>query len=119
MITIRTILVAAGFALLSSPAWAHAFLKTANPAVGSVVSQPPGKVVINFTESVEPLFSSIVVQNAAGLRVDTGNVHLDGGDTHLAVGLKPLPPGEYKVTWHATATDTHKTEGNYDFTVTR
>jgi copper resistance protein C len=95
------------------------FPEDGQTAVGSAVMQAPGQVVINFTESVEPLFSSIVVRNAAGLRVDSGDIRLDGRDTHLAVGLQPLSPGEYKVTWHATATDTHKTEGSYDFTVTR
>jgi methionine-rich copper-binding protein CopC len=97
MSTIQTILVAAGFALLSSQVLAHAFLKAANPAVGSMVSLPPGQVAINFTKSAEPLFSSIVMRNAAGLRVDAGDVHFNGGDTHLAVGLKPLSPGEYRV----------------------
>lgn len=120
MSPIQTILVAAaGFAVLSPQASAHAFLKTASPPVGSAVSQPPGQVVINFTEGVEPLFSSIIVKNASGVRVDSGDIHLVGGDTHLVVGLKPLAPGEYRVTWHATSTDTHKTEGGYDFTVTR
>ena len=103
--------------LLSSAASAHAFLKTATPAVGSTVPQPPDQVVIDFTEGVEPSFSTITVQDAAGAAVDTGNIHLQGGNTHLAIGLKPLPPGTYKVIWHATAVDTHKTEGNYTFTV--
>jgi methionine-rich copper-binding protein CopC len=111
-------LVAAGLLLGAGPATAHAFLDTATPAVGSTLRQPPSQVVIDFTEGVEPLFSSIVVRDAAGARVDTGAVHLTGGgDTHLAVDLKPLPPGVYKVVWHATATDTHKTQGSYGFTV--
>jgi hypothetical protein len=85
--------------------------------VGSVVQRSPAEVVIDFTEGVEPLFSRILVQDAAGARVDDGKVHLQGGDQHLAVGLKTLPPGTYKVIWHATATDTHKTQGSYSFTV--
>ena len=96
---------------------AHAFLKTAIPAVGSTVQQAPSQVVIEFTEGVEPQFSTITVQDASGARVDAGGVQLAGGDTHLAVGLKPLQPGTYKVIWHATAVDTHKTEGTYSFTV--
>lgn len=109
--------VAAGFAFCATQASAHAFLKTATPAVGSTVSQPPSQVVIDFTEGVEPRFSTIEVQNAQGARVDTGRPHLVAGDDHLAVGLKPLPPGSYTVTWHATATDTHKTQGKFNFTV--
>jgi copper(I)-binding protein len=110
-------------ALLSStagPASAHAFLKSASPAVGSEVSTPPAEVVIDFTEGVEPKFSTIMVQDGEGVRMDSGAAHLVGGvDTRLAVALKPLTQGAYKVVWHATATDTHKTEGSFSFTVGR
>ncbi len=102
---------------LAGAASAHAFLKTAVPAVGSQVQQAPSEVAITFTEGVEPAFSSIAVMNAAGQPMDAGSPHLKGGDTVLAVPLKPLPPGVYTVSWHATATDTHKTEGKFTFTV--
>ena len=110
-------LAGAGLVLGAGQASAHAFLKSAAPAVGSVVQAAPGQVAIEFTEGVEPKFSTIAVQDSAGASVATGDVHLVGGNTHLAVGLKPLPPGTYKVVWHATAVDTHKTEGSFTFTV--
>jgi len=116
----RPILIAAAgaaFLLTARPVSAHAFLKTAAPAVGSTVQQPPSQIAIEFTEGVEPKFSTIAVQDAAGASVVAGPVHLAGDDTHLAIGLKTLLPGTYKVTWHATAVDTHKTEGHYTFTV--
>ena len=115
----RTLLMLAApvLALLAGPALAHAFLKTATPAVGATVQQAPAAVVIDFTEGVEPRFSTIAVQDGSGARVDLGDVHLQGGNQHLAVGLKPLPPGVYKVTWTATAVDTHKTQGDFSFTV--
>ena len=31
--------------------------------------------------------------------------------------LPKLTPGTYTVNWHVTSVDTHKTEGNYKFTV--
>jgi methionine-rich copper-binding protein CopC len=117
MNTSRIIPVAACLAMLASQAGAHAFIKTATPPVGSTVAQSPPQVVIDFTEGVEPAFSSIVVQDAQGNPVATGSTHLAGGDTHLALDIKPLPPGMYTVVWHATATDTHKTEGRFTFTV--
>ena len=98
---------------------AHAFLKTATPPVGSTVPSAPSQVEITFTEGVEPQFSKITVKDANGARVDDGHVHLAGGETELAVGLKPLQSGTYTVTWHATATDTHKTSGSYRFTVAK
>lgn len=108
---------ASGLALGAGPAAAHAFLKSAVPAVGSTVARAPSEVVIEFTEGVEPRFSTITVQDAQGAPVQTGKPHQAGDETHLAVALKPLPPGTYTVVWHATATDTHKTEGKFSFTV--
>jgi methionine-rich copper-binding protein CopC len=113
----RIAALAAAAVLWAGAASAHAFLKTSSPAVGSTLAHAPSQVVINFTEGVEPLFSSISVENAQGAREDVGKPHLAGGDTHLAVKVKPLPPGTYTVVWHATATDTHKTEGSFKFTV--
>jgi methionine-rich copper-binding protein CopC len=110
-------IAAIGLVLGTGHAWAHAHLKTATPAVDSTVQQAPSQVVIDFTEGVEPNFSGITVQDSKGATVDSGGVHLEGGNTHLAVGLKPLTSGTYKVMWHATAVDTHKTDGTFSFTV--
>ncbi len=112
----RTVLALA-LVSAAAPAWAHAFLSTATPAVGSTIQQAPSQVVINFTEGVEPAFSTITVQDAAGQRVDAGDARRDGPETRLAVPLKTLQPGTYSVTWHATAVDTHKTEGHYTFSI--
>ncbi len=113
--TIAAIL--AGLMLCAGPASAHAFLKTANPAVGSTVQAAPNQVAIEFTEGVEPRFSTIAVQDASGASVAARDVKIQGDHTHHAVALMPLQPGTYKEIWHATAVDTHKTEGNYSFTV--
>jgi len=108
-------LVLAGHAAL-----AHALLDRATPPVGGTVTTAPAEVAIVFSETVEPAFSSIVVQDAAGKRVDTGKAHIVSGDARqLAVGLKPVPAGTYTVTWHATSTDTHRTQGHFSFTVAR
>jgi methionine-rich copper-binding protein CopC len=96
----------------------HALLRGAVPSVGGTVPAAPPAVVITFSEGVEPAFSTIVVTDAAGTRVDKGDVHLDGGErTRLAVGLPALPPGTYAVTWHALSVDTHRTEGRFTFEV--
>ena len=116
-IQLSVAILTAGLAV-SEPALAHAFLKSATPPVGSTVQAAPPSVVIDYTEGVEPKFSTIEVQDAAGVRVDSGDVQTAAGDNkRLTVALKPLRPGSYKVVWHVTATDTHKTEGTYTFTV--
>ncbi len=69
---------------------------------------------------MEPRFSGIEVTAPGGARVDAGAAHLAGSDDrHLAVGLGPLQPGTYTVRWHATAVDTHRTEGSFRFTLAR
>jgi copper resistance protein C len=115
--TLLSTLAAALIAAAPASAFAHAYLRTAAPAVGSTVHTAPTEVVIGFSESVEPKFSSIVVRDAAGAQVDKGDTHIAGAETRLAVSLKPLTAGAYTVTWHATSTDTHKTEGRFTFTV--
>jgi methionine-rich copper-binding protein CopC len=117
MLTRGLPVLAAVLTLSTQTAFAHAHLKTATPAPDSTAPVAPHEVVIDFTEGVEPNFSSIAVEDAAGGRVDAGAAHLAGGATHLAIDLKPLKAGLYKVIWHATAVDTHKTAGTFNFTV--
>jgi methionine-rich copper-binding protein CopC len=102
-----------------SVALAHAFLERASPTVGSEIPAAPPELSITFTEGVEPLFSTIVVDGPDGAAIDTGKAHRASGDERrLVVSLPKLTPGTYTVIWHATSVDTHKTEGSYKFTVT-
>jgi methionine-rich copper-binding protein CopC len=105
--------------LLASPAAAHAFLDHASPAVGSTVRAPPAEVKLWFTQELEPAFSSVAVADAAGKRIDKGDVKVEGGGVVLRVSLPPLEPGRYKVTWRALSVDTHVTEGDFTFEVAR
>jgi methionine-rich copper-binding protein CopC len=110
-----------GLAMLAqaSPAFAHAFLERASPPVGSQIAAAPPEVAITFTEGVEPLFSTIEVHGANGVAVSAGAPHVAPDNNRLlSIALPKLPPGTYLVIWHATSVDTHKTEGNYQFTIT-
>lgn len=99
-------------------AGAHAFLDTANPAVGATLKSPPAEVSITFTEALEPAFSRITVVDESGQRVDLGNDHAASDNPmRFSVGLKALKPGSYKVLWQVTSVDTHKTKGSYAFTI--
>ena len=103
---------------LASPAFAHAFLDRSDPPVGSEVSSPPHQISLHFTEGVEPLFSSVEIHDAQGAVVPVSKPHTAPGDDRtLLVAVPNLHPGRYKVTWHVTSVDTHKTEGNFEFTV--
>jgi methionine-rich copper-binding protein CopC len=107
----------AAFALLLGTAEsnAHAFLDHAEPKVGNTVAAPPREVTLTFTQKLEPAFSTITVTNAAGQRVDSGKVRVNG--SQMSILLKPGGTGTYHVNWHVLSVDTHTTEGNFTFQV--
>jgi copper resistance protein C len=99
---------------------AHAFLRDAEPGVGSTVQASPKEVRIRFTEDIEPAFSSIQVFDASGKEVDKHDVHLDRSDrAMLHVSLPRLGAGIYKVVWRVVSVDTHVTNGNFTFRINR
>jgi copper resistance protein C len=99
---------------------AHAFLNEAEPGVGSTVQTSPKEVRIRFTENIEPAFSSIQVFDASGKEVDKRDVHLDRSDRALLhVSLRHLGAGIYKVVWRVVSVDTHVTNGDFAFQVSR
>lgn len=103
---------------IQQAAFAHAFLDHADPRVGSEISTSPASIRIWFSDELDPASSTVQVFNAQGKEVDAGNPHVDAGDkTLLIVSLPPLPAGAYRVVWHVTASDTHKTTGDFKFTV--
>jgi methionine-rich copper-binding protein CopC len=116
---IVTALTAGAAALIAAVgAKAHAFLDHASPAVGSSVPTGPTVVTLWFTQDLEPAFSNVTVTDQAGQRVDLGNAKIPpGSPAELQIGLKPLPPGTYLVSWHVVSVDTHPTEGTFTFEV--
>jgi methionine-rich copper-binding protein CopC len=96
---------------------AHAFLDRASPAVGSTVHTPPSEVRIQYTEDLEPAYSTAHVEDAGGATVSTA-AHVNANEKSvLIVPLGPLKPGRYKVIWKVLSVDTHVTNGTFTFTV--
>ena len=107
-------------ALLLAPglAAAHAFPDHSDPRVGHTVDAPPPAVRIWFDGQLEPVFSTIRVENADRQRVDKSDARVNPTDeTLLEVSLPPLPPGRYRVFWSVVARDGHRTEGDFAFRV--
>jgi hypothetical protein len=99
---------------------AHAFLKDADPGVGSTIQTSPGEIRIRFTENIEPAVSSIQVFDASGKEVDKRDLYLDRSDHALLhVSLPSLGAGIYKVVWRVVSVDTHVTNGNFTFRIVR
>ena len=110
--------LAAAACLVAHGALSHAQLQRASPRSGSKLQASPPAVTITYTEDVEPALSTIEVYNANGARLDKSDLHLVGnGSRQLSVSLPTLPAGQYLVIWHVTSVDTHKTEGQFNFSV--
>jgi len=103
---------------LPSVGWAHAFPDHSEPRVGQSVEAPPPTVRIWFDGPIEPVFSTLRVEDGAQQRIDQGDGHVDARDaTLLEASVPPLGPGTYRVYWSVVARDGHRTEGSFRFRV--
>jgi len=102
----------------TAPSFAHAQLLHATPEAGGTVAALPTEVVANFSEALEGSFSTVVVRDSVGKRVDKADARVDPKDRKIMrVSLPPLTQGIYIVEWRALTADTHRTEGAFIFRV--
>ena len=113
-----SILAAVLSLIMGSDAQAHAFLVKADPAVGSAVTNKPTALRLEFSEALEFAFSGVELATASGSALTLNGMRF-ADDTHkvLVAGVPVLAPGMYRVKWHAVSVDTHRTEGEFTFTV--
>ncbi len=121
--TIRRIAAAALGALCvatGGTAFAHAHLSSSEPAANATLaaSAAPAGLTLHFTEPLEPAFSKVVIADAAGSAVTRAAAKIDDHDPKtLHLALPTLAAGRYVVHWTAVATDGHRTQGDFSFTV--
>ena len=99
--------------------YAHGDLAQAEPVPNSTLDEPPSRVIVWFTEPVEPAFTGIQVFNEHGHRVDREDSVVDKDNpTAVSVSLKRLHDGVYTVAWTNVSTvDGHRTRGSFVFSV--
>lgn len=113
----RSSMLLAAVLLAAVPAaFAHTSPVNTTPAADSTVSAPD-RVVIHFSGALEPKFSSITVTNASGHVVNKDPSAVGTDTKEMTVPLPSLTPGTYTVHWVGVSTDTHRSEGDYKFTV--
>ena len=102
----------------ATPVLAHAHLQQQIPAADSQVAAPQA-LTLNFSEGIEPGFSGVVVKDAQGNVVKTGDIQRDEQNkAQFNVPLEQtLVTGTYQVDWHVVSVDGHKTKGSYRFSV--
>jgi copper resistance protein C len=110
--------VSLAFVLVSTATFAHAQLKKATPPVGGTVASP-SEIRLEFSEGVEPKFSSVTLTGAGGATAPLGAARVEAGHQEVLIVpiVKALPPGAYTVHWHAVSVDSHHTQGDFQFAV--
>jgi methionine-rich copper-binding protein CopC len=96
---------------------AHVHLRESSPKPGSVVTAPPGRVRITFSNSVEPIFSRVTVIDSSGTTVSGKTEFLEDNTVMETELRKNLAPGRYTVKWKCVSQDGHKQTGSYAFTI--
>lgn len=105
--------------LLGTAAFAHADLKSAEPAAGSAATTSPTQIRITFSEAVIAKFSGVELKDQAGKLIATGKAVVDPANKSVLVVpiSEQLPAGNYTVEWHAVSEDSHRVKGAYSFSV--
>ncbi|MFS8479816.1 MAG: copper resistance protein CopC [Micromonosporaceae bacterium] len=98
------------------PAWAHAQLIGTDPADGAVLATPPERVTLEFNESLNPTYTTIVVTDASAERVPSSEPEVSGPRGSVTF-TQPLTDGTYTVAYRVVSRDGHPVQGAFTFTV--
>lgn len=102
---------------------AHPKLVSTTPAAQASVAKP-SQIKLTFSETlVGPLSGVELVMTGMPGMADHAPMPIKGftttvkGKDLIATLPRPLPSGSYDLKWHAVASDQHRVEGRYTFTV--
>jgi methionine-rich copper-binding protein CopC len=109
-------LLAAALLLATPAAFAHTHPEMMMPAADATVSAP-ASIMIHFSGALEPKFSSITVTDATGHVVNKEPAAVGADAKVMTLPLPALMPGIYTVDWVGVSVDTHRSTGEYKFTV--
>ncbi len=113
--------------LLATPAQAHAYLVSSNPADGSTTTRAPRELRLSFSEHVVPEATRIEIVGSDGGRTTVHHVRLlteDPTDTEepstVVAPLPALAQDGYRLSWETlSGDDLHRTAGVLVFGVGR
>ena len=98
---------------------AHANLASSDPPANAELKTAPSRIIIWFTEPIEPDLSEIRVLDVSGKEVDEGDSVVDDlNPLAMSVGLGEISDGTYTVAWKNVSTvDGHRVRGSFVFAV--
>jgi methionine-rich copper-binding protein CopC len=99
------------------PALAHAELRASEPGEGAVLSAPPGRISLSFTEPTQ--VTSLRLLDEAGRERP---LRREGSRTAVTAEARagvpdPLPPGAYRVEYRGLSVDGHMGGGTVRFRI--
>jgi len=99
------------------PAFAHVNLSASDPAPDATVEVAEG-IRLEFSGRIQPHFVRVAVTGAEQGPVEV-SISTPEGDTHVVevVPDAPLQPDTYEVGWRVVASDGHRIEGSFSFTL--
>ncbi len=97
---------------------AHAELVRSTPANGDVLDATPPEILLEFSESVDPIDPAIRLVDAQGAAVAIDAADQDLGTTSLRARIPDaLDDGTYVVAWQAVSADSHRIRGAFTFSI--
>ena len=101
-----------------SPVSAHASLDSSSPAPSTVLSQPPGEIALDFSETVEQRLASIRLFDSEQREIEVGRAtRLETDPSSIVATLPLLGNGVYVVVWRVLSADGHAVTGAFPFEV--
>nr|WP_225853827.1 copper resistance CopC family protein [Micromonospora sp. AMSO31t] len=100
----------------AAPAAAHNSLRAASPAADARLTAPPARVTLEFLQTVDPAFTTIVLSDAQRRKVPTGDAAIAAATVTVPI-TGTLPNGAYTVAYRVVSADGHPVQGSYGFTV--
>jgi methionine-rich copper-binding protein CopC len=113
---LATAVLLACLSLVAAPAFAHAIIVAATPAVDSVVKGPTVGVTLRFNSRIDHGRSRLTLLGADGKEV-TLPLAADNRPDTLQASAAGVSPGHYRLRWQVLAVDGHITRGDVPFDV--
>ena len=111
---ISTVLASIALIACATLAHAHAHLKDAQPAEGSVMKAAPPTIVLKFSEPARLTALTVQKEGEAEQKVTPLP---SAPAAEVSVPVPKLAPGKYEVNWRVVSDDNHIMSGKLHFTV--
>ena len=113
----KIILCAGAIAIWATTAVAHSPLDGTTPANGSIVSEMPVEVLMDFKGDIRLTRVTLAHAGSPALNIDLGAQKTFTQEFILP--MQDMGPGTYVVEWRGLGADGHALNGKFGFTVKR